>query len=232
MGTAVHLENVTHRYRESGGGAEVAAIRDLTLSVEAGEFLVVMGESGSGKSTLLHLIGAIDRPTRGSVLLGDQRISDLPEKRLTLVRRHQVGFIFQFFNLIPTLTVQENVEFPLRLAGVSRKEARGRSEEVLARVKLSARSTHYPNELSGGEMQRVSIARAIVHRPPILLADEPTGNLDSRTGETVLELLREIHEIDKPTIVMATHSERAASFGKRMIEMLDGRILGNGERHS
>jgi putative ABC transport system ATP-binding protein len=183
-----------------------------------------MGASGSGKSTLLHIAGAIDRATAGRVLLGDVEISRMTDAELTLVRRERIGFVFQFFNLIPTLTVRENIRFPLDLLGTDSKARAARVEEVLQRVGLAHRAKHYPSELSGGEMQRVAIGRAIVHRPPVLLTDEPTGNLDSRTGETILELLREIHRLDQPTIVMATHSDHAASFASSTVRVTDGRI--------
>jgi putative ABC transport system ATP-binding protein len=183
-----------------------------------------MGASGSGKSTLLHLLGAVDRPTSGRLFIGEHETSAMSEGQLTALRRTEVGFIFQFFHLIPTLNVAENVGFSLSLAKRPKKEIAARTDEVLSRVGLAHRATHYPNELSGGEMQRVAIGRAIIHRPPLLLADEPTGNLDSKTGAAILELLREIHESDRPTIVMATHSEQAAAFGQYVIRVADGKI--------
>jgi putative ABC transport system ATP-binding protein len=185
---------------------------------------VLMGASGSGKSTLLNLIGAVDKPTSGEVFLGDVETSSLSEQKLTDLRRTSIGFIFQFFNLLPTLNVFENVAFPLSLARRPKREITERVNEVLQRVGLGHRVTHYPNELSGGEMQRVAIGRAVVHRPPLLLADEPTGNLDSVTGEKILQLVREIHEAYEPTIVMATHSDRAASFGDYIVRVTDGRV--------
>jgi len=201
----------------------VQVLDDVTLDLASGDFAVLMGASGSGKSTLLNLIGAVDRPTRGRIFLGDVETSALDERALTMLRRKSIGFIFQFFNLIPTLNVVENVAFPLSLAGVARAEAAERARVVLDEVGLGARATHYPNELSGGEMQRVAIGRAVVHRPPLILADEPTGNLDSRNGERILDLIRAIHGTQKPTVVMATHSERAAAYGDYVIEVVDGR---------
>jgi len=201
----------------------VQVLDDVTLDLASGDFAVLMGASGSGKSTLLNLIGAVDRPTRGRIFLGDVETSALDERALTMLRRKSIGFIFQFFNLIPTLNVVENVAFPLSLAGVARAEAAERAHAVLDEVGLGARATHYPNELSGGEMQRVAIGRAVVHRPPLILADEPTGNLDSRNGERILDLIRAIHGAQKPTVVMATHSERAAAYGDYVIEVVDGR---------
>ena len=223
----VRLEHVTHTYSPTDESAAVEVLDDVLLEIPSGEFAVLRGASGSGKSTLLNLIGAVDRPTSGRVFLGDDETSALTEAQLTNLRRVRLGFVFQFFNLIPTLTVFENVAFPLSLAKRPRGEVRARVNEVLEQVGLSHRATHSPNELSGGEMQRVAIGRAIVHRPALILADEPTGNLDSRNGERVLELLRGIHESERPTIVMATHSERAADFGDSVIDVVDGRMVRN-----
>ena len=197
---------------------------DVSLDIASGDFAVLMGASGSGKSTLLNLIGAVDRPTRGQLFLGDAETSAMNESRLTQLRRTEIGFIFQFFNLIPTLSVFENVAFPLSLARRAKSEMRERANEVLESVGLAHRATHYPNELSGGEMQRVAIGRAIVHRPPLLLADEPTGNLDSKTGARILDLIREVHQSYRPTIVMATHSPTAAEYGDYIVRVEDGRI--------
>ncbi len=220
----VSLRNVSHDYGSSDESAAVHVLHDVTLDIASGDFAVLMGASGSGKSTLLNLIGAVDRPTGGQVLLGDVETSSLDEGRLTDVRRTQVGFIFQFFNLIPTLDVFENVAFPLSLVRRPKGEIRDRVKDVLQRVGLEHRATHFPNELSGGEMQRVAIGRAIIHRPPLLLADEPTGNLDSVTGLRILELIRDVHQAYKPTIVMATHSDVAAGFGDYTVRLRDGRI--------
>jgi putative ABC transport system ATP-binding protein len=220
----ITLKNVSHDYAASDESAPVHVLDDVTLDIASGDFAVLMGASGSGKSTLLNLVGAVDRPTRGQVFLGDVETSALHESALTSLRRTTIGFIFQFFNLIPTLTVAENVAFPLSLARKPKGEIAARVDEVLQRVGLPHRARHYPNELSGGEMQRVAIARAIVHRPPLLLADEPTGNLDSKNGALILELLREIHQSLRPTIVMATHSSHAASFGDYVVQVTDGRV--------
>jgi putative ABC transport system ATP-binding protein len=220
----VSLQHVSHDYGPSDESAPVHVLDDVSLEIAAGDFAVLMGASGSGKSTLLNLIGAVDRPTRGRVFLGDAETSSFDESRLTGLRRVSIGFIFQFFNLIPTLTVYENVAFPLSLARRPKTEIGQRVAEVLQRVGLSHRARHYPNELSGGEMQRVAIGRAIIHRPPLILADEPTGNLDSKNGALILELIREIHEAQKPTIVMATHSDAAAAFGDYIVRIEDGRV--------
>jgi len=215
---------VSHDYAGSETSAAVHVLDDVSLDIAAGDFAVLMGASGSGKSTLLNLIGAVDKPTRGQVFLGDVETSSLTESGLTQLRRHKIGFVFQFFNLIPTLDVAENVAFPLSLAGVNRKEIEGRVAASLDEVGLSARAKHYPNELSGGEMQRAAIARAIIHRPSLLLADEPTGNLDSKNGSVILDLIRAIHEKHRPTIVMATHSDRAAAYGDYIVQIADGRV--------
>ncbi len=218
----VALRNVRFDYASSDESAAVHVLDDVSLEIASGDFAVLMGASGSGKSTLLNLIGAVDRPTSGQLLLGDVDTAALNESRLTGLRRVSIGFIFQFFNLIPTLNVAENVGFPLALARRPKSEIAARVAEVLERVGLAHRATHYPNELSGGEMQRVAIGRAIVHRPPLILADEPTGNLDSKNGAMILDLIREIHVALRPTIVMATHSAVAAAFGDYIIHVEDG----------
>ena len=220
----VSLQDVSHDYGVTESSAAVHVLDGVSLEINSGEFVVLMGASGSGKSTLLNLIGAVDRPTSGRILLGDVETSSLSETELTRLRRHSIGFIFQFFNLIPTLSVFENVAFPLSLASVSRREIEERVIETLREVGLEHRRTHFPNELSGGEMQRVAIARAIVHKPALILADEPTGNLDSKTGLAVLELIRALHGSRRPTIVMATHSDRAAAYGDYIVTVEDGRI--------
>jgi putative ABC transport system ATP-binding protein len=228
----VSLRNVSHDYGPSDESSSVHVLDDVSLEIASGDFAVLMGASGSGKSTLLNLIGAVDRPTSGQVFLGDVETSALDERRLTALRRTSMGFIFQFFNLIPTLNVFENVAFPLSLARRPKREIRDRAGEVLASVGLAHRASHFPNELSGGEMQRVAIGRAIIHRPPLILADEPTGNLDSKNGATILELLRGLHQSLRPTIVMATHSDVAAGFGDYVVRLRDGRIEENGARRT
>jgi putative ABC transport system ATP-binding protein len=220
----ISLDHVSHDYGPSDESAPVHVLDDVSLDIASGDFAVLMGASGSGKSTLLNLIGAVDRPTSGRVFLGDVETSALDEGRLTQVRRTSMGFIFQFFNLIPTLNVFENVAFPLSLAKRPKREIADRVNEVLGGVGLQHRATHYPNELSGGEMQRVAIGRAIVHRPPLILADEPTGNLDSANGARILDLIRELHQSLRPTIVMATHSDVAAGYGDYVVRVIDGRV--------
>jgi putative ABC transport system ATP-binding protein len=220
----ISLQHVSHDYAGSETSAAVHVLDDVSLEIGSGDFAVLMGASGSGKSTLLNLIGAVDRPTRGKVFLGDVETSSLTESALTQMRRDSIGFVFQFFNLIPTLNVAENAAFPLSLKRVKQNEIDERTAAALGEVGLTARARHYPNELSGGEMQRAAIARAIIHRPPLILADEPTGNLDSKNGSLILDLLRDVHEKHRPTIVMATHSDRAAAYGDYIVQVTDGRV--------
>ena len=216
----IRLDHVTHTYAGSDEAAAVQVLNDVSLDISSGDFAVLRGASGSGKSTILNLIGAVDRPTSGRVFLGDVETSALDESRLTMLRRASIGFVFQQFNLIPTLTVFENVAFPLSLAKAT--DLKPRVEAMLERIALAHRAKHYPSELSGGEMQRVAIGRAVIHKPPLIIADEPTGNLDSKNGASVLELIRAIHGEEKPTIVMATHSDAAAAFGDYTISVADG----------
>jgi len=209
-------------YRQ--GESQIAALDGITLDIPKGAFAVIMGPSGSGKSTLLHLIGGLDRPTSGDLLVDGRLIGQMADDEVTLFRRTKIGLVFQFFNLIPTLTALENVALPLVLDGVAKAEADLRAEALLEKVGLEARKHHLPEEMSGGEIQRIAVARALAFNPPLLLADEPTGNLDSKNGEAVLSLLREINKNDGCTIVMVTHSEEAASYGERRILLKDGRV--------
>jgi putative ABC transport system ATP-binding protein len=207
------------------GAGAVHALRGVDLDVAPGELIAIMGPSGCGKSTLLHLLGGLTTPTDGEVWIGDARLSGLSDRRLTLLRRRRMGFVFQFFNLLPTLTAEENIALPLLLAGDATAEHRGRVAELLALVGLEGRSHHLPQELSGGEQQRVAIARALVTSPEIVLADEPTGNLDSVSGAEVLSLLRRsVTELGQTT-VMVTHDAGAASIADRVLLMRDGRIV-------
>ncbi|HEY3304749.1 MAG TPA: ABC transporter ATP-binding protein [Candidatus Binatia bacterium] len=204
------------------GASEVTALAGVTLEITKGEFVAVMGPSGSGKSTLLHLIGGLDRPTRGDIAIGGKVISQMGDDEVTLFRREKIGFVFQFFNLLPTLTAIENAALPAILDGRTETEARAKSAALLERVGLSGRANHLPEELSGGEIQRLAIARALVFSPPILLADEPTGNLDSKTGGAILQLMRDINRQEASTVVMVTHDRSAAAFGDRVIHLKDG----------
>ncbi len=204
------------------GASQVTALAGVSLHIAKGEFASIMGPSGSGKSTLLHLIGGLDRPTRGDVVVDGKVISQMGDDEVTLFRRERIGVIFQFFNLLPTLTAIENVALPALLGGRAEAEARAKSEALLERVGLSARGNHLPEELSGGEIQRLAIARALVFNPPILLADEPTGNLDSKTGGAILQLIRDINRQQDCTVVMVTHEREAAAAGDRVIHLKDG----------
>lgn len=206
----------------SQGRRQVQALNGLSLRIEAGEFVAVMGPSGSGKSTLLHLAAGFDRPTEGEVLFDGRGLHELDDDDLTLLRRSKIGFVFQQFHLVPTLTVLENAALPLMVSGGKLAHVRAKVEALLDRVGLSDRSTHFPEELSGGEMQRVAVARALVTDPPVLLADEPTGNLDSVTGRSILGLLKEVGS--KRTIVMVTHDPQSAAYGNRIVRMKDGRL--------
>jgi putative ABC transport system ATP-binding protein len=206
------------------GETEITALRGVSLDIPRGAFVAIMGQSGSGKSTLLHLIGGLDRPTGGELLVGGRLIAQMSDDQLTLFRRVEIGFVFQFFNLLPSLTAAENVALPLVLGGVGKAEAEERVRDILARVGLERRGEHLPEQLSGGEIQRVAIARALAYRPPILLADEPTGNLDSKTGESILGLLHRINRDDNCTVAMVTHSQEAARYADRVIALRDGCI--------
>ncbi|HEV8130901.1 MAG TPA: ABC transporter ATP-binding protein [Acidobacteriota bacterium] len=203
----------------------VVALHDVTLQISGGEMVAVMGASGSGKSTLLNLIGGLDRPTRGHVLVDRQDLNLLKDDALTRLRREKIGFIFQFFNLIATLTAIQNVTLPFLLRGMHRAEVEQKASRLLDLVGLAGRADHLPDELSGGEQQRVAIARALAFYPPVVLADEPTGNLDSQTGIEILNLLCDVQQRFQTTIVMVTHDEKAASFCRRVVLLKDGEIV-------
>lgn len=207
------------------GEVSVHALRGVDLKVRRGEFLVILGVSGSGKSTLLHLLGALDRPTQGNVFVEGQDLSLLDDNQLADVRLRRVGFVFQFFNLMPQLTAQANVELPLRFAEVPTAMAQQRSSDLLTQVGLSERRDHIPSELSGGEQQRVAIARALANNPRIILADEPTGNLDTNTGAEIIQLLRELNQRRKLTVVVVGHDQRLTTVADRIIEMRDGQFI-------
>jgi putative ABC transport system ATP-binding protein len=218
----IRLENVSRRYGD--GSSTVAALDGVTTSIEAGSFVTIVGASGSGKSTLLNLLGALDRPTEGRVLLDGTDLSVLDDDARTLLRRDRIGFVFQFFNLLPTLTAIENVCLPANLAGKRGRETQRRADELLEKVGLTARRGHKPDQLSGGEMQRVAIARALVMNPLLVLADEPTGNLDSKTGHEVLTLLQGLVAARR-TVVLVTHDPHVAEQGERVLTMADGKLI-------
>ena len=222
-GLAVETVGLQKVYGE--GSTAVWALKDVSLQFPNGEFAAIMGPSGSGKSTLLHILGALDKPTSGRVVVGETDLSGLSDRALTLLRRERMGFVFQFFNLIPTLSAEENVLLPVLIAGKRPTEYAGRLDELLDLVGLQGRRTHRPDELSGGEQQRVAIARALITRPDIILADEPTGNLDSKTGAGVLRLLKESAARYEQTILMVTHDPRAASAADRAVFLSDGRVV-------
>ncbi|MCE9637483.1 MAG: ABC transporter ATP-binding protein [Planctomycetes bacterium] len=218
----LEVRDVGKTYRE--GGREVHAVRGVSLRVEPGEMVVLLGRSGSGKSTLLHLLGGLDRPSSGSVLFEGRDLASLHDDALTRLRRDRIGHVFQFFNLLPTLTAAENVALPILLGGTSDRVATARARAALDEVGLADRADHFPEEMSGGEQQRTAIARALAVRPSLLLADEPTGNLDTDTGREVLGLLRGLTADGTRSIVMVTHDEQAALVGDRRIRLKDGRI--------
>jgi putative ABC transport system ATP-binding protein len=219
-GTVVSAVDVTRRYGQ--GDTAVDALRGVSLTVKVGELVAVMGPSGSGKSTLMHILAGLDKPTGGTVSIAGEEITTLEDRSLTLLRRRHIGFVFQFFNLLPMLTAEENVVLPLSISG-TKPEDRWLAE-LLERVGLDKRRSHRPSELSGGEQQRVAIARALVTRPTILFADEPTGNLDSKTGGEILELIRSSVDEYGQTTVMVTHEPRAASIADRVLFLADGLI--------
>jgi putative ABC transport system ATP-binding protein len=218
---AVSAQAVTRRYGE--GDAAVDALRGVTIDVPAGQFTAIMGPSGSGKSTLMHLLAGLDRATSGTVHIGAHDITTMGDKALTKLRREHIGFVFQSFNLLPTLSAEENVLLPLTIAG--RKVDREGLDALLERVGLSERRRHRPAELSGGQQQRVAIARALISEPTVLFADEPTGNLDSNAGAQILGLMRDAVDLDGQTTVMVTHDPRAAANADRVLFLADGRIV-------
>ena len=205
------------------GATSVTALKGVNLSFDAGDFVTIMGPSGGGKTTLLNLLAGLDLPDRGQIYLQERKISDLSDHDLTLLRRKEIGFVFQFFNLMPTLTIQENVELPLLLAH-STKTQGSRVQTLLKYVGLWNRAQSFPAELSGGEMQRVAIARALVHQPVILLADEPTGNLDSENGQKIIELMKRAATDFNTTVILVTHNPQIAEFGNRHFEIRDGKL--------
>jgi len=218
----VEVRNVTKRYE---GKRTVHALRGVSFRVEKGEMVATMGPSGSGKSTLLNIIGGLDRPSEGTVVIDGTELAALGDDALTRVRREKIGFVFQFFNLLPTLTARENVALPLHLAGRRRRDAALRASKMLELVGLREREEHLPDELSGGEQQRVALARALVLEPPLVLADEPTGNLDSTSGADVLALLQRLQHQFDTTVLMVTHDAKAAAVCHRVLNMQDGQLV-------
>jgi putative ABC transport system ATP-binding protein len=220
----MELQNATKVYQQ--GRREVRALRGVSLQIEAGEFVSIMGPSGSGKSTLMHLLGALDTPTSGQALFQGRDLQTLSDRERSILRRTRIGFVFQFFNLLPTLTAAENVALPLLLGGQSRRPAQRHALDALERFGLLDRADHFSEELSGGEMQRVAIARALVTEPEAILCDEPTGNLDSATSAEVLAILRALPEPGRRAVVMVTHDAHAAAQASRLVHIRDGLVEG------
>lgn len=218
----IQLNNIRKVFRAEE--VETIALGGVTMNVNVGEFVAIMGPSGCGKSTLLNILGLLDNPCEGSYKLAGTEVADLKERERTQIRKGQVGFVFQSFNLIDELNVEQNVELPLKYVGVPKKERAQRVEEMLRRMGLSHRAKHYPNQLSGGQQQRVAIARAVITNPKLILADEPTGNLDSKNGHEVMQLLSQLNA-EGTTVVMVTHSQRDASFANRVVNLFDGHIV-------
>ncbi len=226
-GTAVRTVDVRRHY--TMGESLIRAVDGVTLSVNPGEFVALLGSSGSGKSTLMNLIAGLDRPTGGAVFTNGRNIAEMNSEELARYRRHTIGMVFQSFNLIPTMTLVENVELPMRFAELDKPERQARAQQALERVRLAGRMHHRPSELSGGEQQRGSLARAMVNQPSILVADEPTGNLDSKTGEEILTYIREFNQAMKMTVLMVTHERALAErHAHRIVTLADGRVVDDG----
>ncbi len=221
MEEVVRLEDVWKVYGK--GEAAVTALKGIDLTIHRGEYVAIMGPSGSGKSTLMHIMGLLDTPTKGKVYVGGRDVSWLGEDERALLRRNYIGFVFQTYNLIPTLTAMENVELPMIFAGVPERERKRRARELLEKVGLGDRVNHLPSQLSGGQQQRVAIARALANDPDLILADEPTGNLDSKTGERILDMFDELHDEGR-TLVIVTHDEEVAKRAERIVRIRDGKI--------
>jgi putative ABC transport system ATP-binding protein len=219
----INIHNITKTYNK--GATKVEALKEISFSIENGEMVALMGASGSGKSTLLSLIGGLDKCDSGSISVDEENISALNAEKLADFRRDDVGFVFQQFHLIPTLSVVENIMLPLLPSGIKKAECYSVAREALEKVGLGDREKHLPGELSGGEQQRVAIARALVNKPKIILADEPTGDLDSKTGEKILELLQSLNQKEKVTIIIATHDDKIAKKAKRKIVLEDGKVI-------
>ncbi|MBR1755868.1 MAG: ABC transporter ATP-binding protein [Bacteroidaceae bacterium] len=218
----IKLENIKKVFRTDV--VETTALGGITLEVKDGEFVAIMGPSGCGKSTLLNILGLLDNPTEGEYWLDGKEVGHLKERQRTFTRRGEIGFVFQSFNLIDELTVEANIELPLKYLGVPAKERKERVEEIMRRMAISHRAQHYPQQLSGGQQQRVAIARAVVVKPKLVLADEPTGNLDTKNGKEVMDLLTQLNA-EGTTVVMVTHSQHDASFASRTINLLDGMVV-------
>lgn len=221
MQKIIHLDNISKSYYL--GKQELQVLKGINLDIFKNEYVALMGPSGSGKSTLMNILGCLDTPTGGRYILNGKDVSRMPDNDLAEVRNKEIGFVFQQFNLLPRLTAAENVALPLIYSGIGKNERRERAMEVLSKVKLADRSTHKPNELSGGQCQRVAIARALINNPSIILADEPTGNLDSKTSHEIMDILGKIHD-DGNTVILVTHEEDISGFAHRVVRLRDGTI--------
>ncbi len=228
MNSVIKVDNIYKTYHL--GKVAVEVLRGLSLDIKRGEFVAIMGPSGSGKSTTMNMVGCLDLPTTGHVYLDGKDISQLEESDLAQIRGKKIGFVFQMFNLIPSLTAKENVMLPMVFQGIPREEREKKAIELLTKTKIAERANHKPSELSGGEQQRVSIARALANDPEIILADEPTGNLDSVTGKEIMNLFTHLHEDHKKTIILITHDVNVAKYAKRIINLRDGRIAGKRDK--
>ncbi len=226
--TVLELRNVRKTYKI--GKTDVNALSDVNVKISEGEFISIIGPSGSGKSTLLSLVGTLDSPSSGEIILDGINITNMPESKIARLRGQKIGFIFQVFNLYPSLTVFENIAMPMRIHEFSNSKINKRVEELITKVGLNHRKGHLPKELSGGERQRVAIARALATDPPIILADEPTGNLDSKTGLEILNMLAELHKKDNKTIIMVTHDPSLLKYTERTLKILDGKIVFDGKQ--
>lgn len=222
MGVIIEALDLCKTYKL--GEVDIEVLKDVNFEISQGEFVSLMGPSGSGKSTLLYLLGGLDKPTSGSIRIKGRELSAMEDKEQSEMRRSQIGFVFQFYNLVPNLNLEENIMLPILLDGKKLKENKSKLDEILELVGLSDRRKHTPRELSGGQQQRVAIARALVNEPDIILADEPTGNLDSKIGTEILELFKRINEEKNKTIVQVTHSNEAAGYSTRLINVKDGRV--------
>jgi putative ABC transport system ATP-binding protein len=223
MSLAIETINLQKNY--GAGSTSVQALRNINLKINNGDFIAILGSSGSGKTTLLNILGTLDKPTSGKVIVSGKDLSSLNEKAIVDLRRREIGFIFQFYNLMPVLTAFENVELPLLISGVPKKTAQQRAKDLLSAVGLADRANHRPDELSGGQQQRVAIARALVNKPALILADEPTGDLDSATGEQVLNLLLTLSKEQGTTVLTSTHDPSVLNFADRVVRMKDGQIF-------
>jgi putative ABC transport system ATP-binding protein len=219
------IETIDLKKTFSLGTVNVEVLKNVKVEIHKGDFVSVMGPSGSGKSTLLYLIGGLDKPTSGSIMVAGRDIAVMDDREISILRRRTIGFVFQFYNLVPNLNVEENILLPVLLDGKKAKDCKARLDELLENVGLTGRRLHTPREMSGGEQQRVSIARALVNNPDIILADEPTGNLDTKTGREIMRLLKEINLSYEKTIVMVTHSPESAEYGNRIINIRDGEVV-------